>query len=55
MSRGNEGAAGAMERSGSHGGSTDEECGFSGSSSEEEDEGDEGQAVSESVLSSLGS
>lgn len=49
MSRGNAGAAEAMERSESEGDSTDEECGFSGSSSE--DEGDEGQGVSESVLS----
>lgn len=49
MSRGNAGAAAAMERSESEGDPTDEECGFSGSSSE--DEGDEGQGVSESVLS----
>lgn len=50
VSRGNAGAAGAMERSDSEGDSTDKECSFSGSSSEEE--GDEGQGVSESVLSS---
>lgn len=44
---GNAGAAGAME---SKGDSTDKDCSFWGSSSEEE--GEEGQEVSESVLSS---
>lgn len=48
LSGGNAGAAGAMERWESEGDSTDQECSFSGSSSEEE--GDEGQGVTESVL-----